>query len=144
MDIMDRKFALQFFGEDGMGSTGDSGVPVGGTPGIDAPVSGLSGSENSIYDAPNSTDVDPAQAQPADGSQGDGTNQPALPAEYAEFTLPEGFDKSESYETQVGEFKTLAKELNLSQEQAQKLVDFHAKTWMGAIAEADERNSTLS
>ncbi|MFZ0945694.1 MAG: hypothetical protein WB930_00035 [Syntrophobacteraceae bacterium] len=43
------------------------------------------------------------------------------PAEYAEFTIPEGITLDEQTAT---EFKGLAKELDLTQEQAQKLLDF--------------------
>jgi hypothetical protein len=43
------------------------------------------------------------------------------PAEYAEFTVPEGTALDEQTAT---EFKGLAKELDLTQEQAQKLLDF--------------------
>jgi hypothetical protein len=46
---------------------------------------------------------------------------PKAPAEYAEFTLPEGTTLDEQSAT---EFKGLAKELDLTQEQAQKLLDF--------------------
>jgi hypothetical protein len=51
------------------------------------------------------------------------TEKPAAkaPAEYAEFTLPEGATLDEQSAT---EFKGLAKELDLTQEQAQKLLDF--------------------
>lgn len=51
------------------------------------------------------------------------TEKPAAkaPAEYAEFTLPEGTTLDEQSAT---EFKGLAKELDLTQEQAQKLLDF--------------------
>ncbi len=50
------------------------------------------------------------------------------PAEYAAFELPEGVNLDEPV---MGEFKGLAKELNLSQEQAQKLVSLGAKMQSG-------------
>ncbi len=43
------------------------------------------------------------------------------PEEYADFTIPEGTTLDETTAT---EFKTMAKELDLTQEQAQKLLDF--------------------
>lgn len=54
------------------------------------------------------------------------------PEEYAEFTLPEGTALDEQSAT---EFKGLAKELDLTQEQAQKLLDFGGGK-LRAIAEA--------
>jgi len=47
--------------------------------------------------------------------------EPKAPAEYAEFTVPEGSTLDSESAT---EFKSLAKELDLTQEQAQKLLDF--------------------
>ena len=47
--------------------------------------------------------------------------EPKAPEEYAEFTVPEGTTLDEQTAT---EFKGLAKELDLTQEQAQKLLDF--------------------
>lgn len=54
--------------------------------------------------------------QPEEGSR--------KPVEYTDFTLPEGFHAEEGL---MGEFKDIAKELNLSQENAQKLVDLQTK-----------------
>ena len=48
--------------------------------------------------------------------------------QYEKFTIPEGFDYDDG---KVSEFTTLARELNLSQEQAQKLVDLHVRHWLG-------------
>ena len=47
--------------------------------------------------------------------------KPKAPEEYAEFAIPEGTTLDEQTAT---EFKGLAKELDLTQEQAQKLLDF--------------------
>lgn len=47
--------------------------------------------------------------------------EPKAPEEYGEFTIPEGTTLDEQTAT---EFKGLAKELDLTQEQAQKLLDF--------------------
>lgn len=47
--------------------------------------------------------------------------EPKAPAEYADFTVPEGVTMAEQDAT---EFKGLAKELDLTQEQAQKVLDF--------------------
>ena len=48
--------------------------------------------------------------------------------EYEKFTLPEGFEYDEG---KVGEFTTLAREMNLTQDQAQRLIDLHVKHWLG-------------
>jgi len=50
------------------------------------------------------------------------------PEAYADFSLPEGVQLDSAV---MGEFGTLAKELNLSQDQAQKLVDLQAKATAG-------------
>ncbi len=50
--------------------------------------------------------------------------KPSAPDEYEDFTLPEGYEANEA---ELGEFKTLAKDFNLSQDQAQSLIDFEAK-----------------
>lgn len=54
------------------------------------------------------------------------------PEKYEDFKLPEGLELSPEVVTEVS---GLFKELNLSQTQAQKLVDFHSKT-LSATAEA--------
>lgn len=48
--------------------------------------------------------------------------------QYEKFTIPEGFDYDDG---KVSEFTTLARELNLNQAQAQKLVDLHVRHWLG-------------
>jgi hypothetical protein len=50
--------------------------------------------------------------------------KPGAPEEYADFTLPEGMEADPDL---IAEFKAEAKRLNLSQEDAQKLVDIQAK-----------------
>lgn len=51
-------------------------------------------------------------------------DKPGAPEEYGEFAMPEGI----ALDTELGgELKTIAKELNLTQEQAQKLADLGAK-----------------
>lgn len=48
--------------------------------------------------------------------------------QYEKFTIPEGFDYDDG---KVSEFTALARELNLTQAQAQKLVDLHVRHWLG-------------
>ena len=66
--------------------------------------------------------------------------------QYEKFTIPEGFDYDDG---KVSEFTALARELNLSQEQAQKLVDLHVRHWLGfeeqTKAQAEEwRKQTMN
>ena len=53
------------------------------------------------------------------------------PEKYTDFTVPDGVEVNQPM---LEEFKTLAKELDLSQEKAQKLVDFQAKYVKGIDA----------
>jgi hypothetical protein len=61
-----------------------------------------------------------------DPKAGDKTDKKSdgAPEKYADFTLPEGYEKDEEL---LGEFSALAKEANLPQEVAQKFVDLQAK-----------------
>ena len=72
------------------------------------------------------TTEDPA-AKPKgdDAGNADGDSDPKAPIEtYAEFTMPEGMELDSAM---LEEAMPLFKELNLTQEQAQKLVDFQSK-----------------
>lgn len=79
-------------------------------------------------DATKPADADADKA--TDGKDGTAKKDEAkgAPEEYADFTLPEAFKVDD---TALGEFKALAKELNLPQEAAQKLVDMQAKLQSG-------------
>ncbi|MGO8944260.1 MAG: hypothetical protein ACLQJ7_11380, partial [Syntrophobacteraceae bacterium] len=66
-------------------------------------------------------DADGKQKLGADGKPIPKPPVAKAPSEYAEFTIPEGTTLDEQTAT---EFKGLAKELDLTQEQAQKLLDF--------------------
>lgn len=86
----------------------------------------------------NAPAADPAPAGTGDNPAGDTppTDQPAAdpgktdppaatgaPESYADFTLPEGMTYDAA---SAGDFLTVAKEMNLTQTQAQKLVDLYA------------------
>lgn len=58
------------------------------------------------------------------------------PEQYADFSAPEGVELDEAV---LGDFRTTAKELNLTQEQAQKVVDLGAKMLQGWTAKANEQ-----
>lgn len=76
------------------------------------------------------------------GQSAEGTEQPneettepkaEVPEEYADFTMPEGIEVDKSL---TDGFKPIAKELGLTQEQAQKLVDYYAS---GVLAQRQEQ-----
>ena len=108
---------------------------------------------------------DPAAGEPKDGGQkdgpegekdpeqedGEGEPDKALadedkaegkaPESYEKFSLPEGFEYDEKL---AGEFGGVAKELGLSQDQAQKLVDHYIKLSQEGIAVQTERLAQVS
>lgn len=93
-------------------------------------------------EATGTAPADPGQVQqtePVAGAQAGAVqpateNAPVEPVEYADFNLPEGYNLT----GEIGdEFKTLAKDLKLTQDQAQKLLDLDVKR-------ADAHKSALS
>jgi len=79
--------------------------------------------------ASTATDGKPAegttdQGKPADGESADDGKPTGAPEQYEDFTAPEGVKLDAEV---AGEFKTLAKELNLPQDQAQKVADIGVK-----------------
>lgn len=60
----------------------------------------------------------------ADEGQGKDNKSNGAPAEYADFTAPEGMTM---HPESMGELKAMAKELNITQEKAQQLADLGAK-----------------
>lgn len=61
----------------------------------------------------------------SEGDEGDkGSKEEGAPETYADFTMPEGMETDEGV---LGKFTGVAKELNLTQEQAQKLIDISAE-----------------
>ena len=88
--------------------------------------------------------------EPQQGRQSAQTSDPqgAEPAknldaatQYEKFSLPEGFDYDDG---KVSEFTALARELNLTQEQAQKLVDLHVRHWLGFEEQTRAQNEAWS
>lgn len=110
---------------------------------VDPPAGGERTADPVVTDPP--TDTDPA----ADGDKAllvgdadpaaDGSDKApeGAPEEYKDFTVPDGmtFDKESATD-----FLTTAKELNLSQEQAQKLVDLYG-TRLSSQQEAQQKQS---
>ena len=110
--------------EDGMGAgtpqslLGGAGAPEGGDLSGGAQGGSLLGGQTPPAGAEGGTQ---GGEPPKDGG---GQTPPAQPPEYTKFSVPEGFDYDDG---KVSEFATLARELNLNQEQAQKLVDLHMR-----------------
>lgn len=75
--------------------------------------------------------------KPGDQSKQDDANKPQVkaPEQYEEFTAPEGVDLDPALS---GDLKTLAKELDLTQEQAQKVADLGAKLTQTHVAKQAE------
>ena len=85
--------------------------------------------------APNPDDAKPDDAdKPKDESKNaDGKDKPTgAPEAYEDFTLPDGMEMDTEI---LGEFKNLAKELNIPQAKAQQLIDFQSQL-AGKQAEA--------
>ena len=109
---------------DGGTFLGGAGTPEGGETG---------GTQGGTLLGGQTPPADPQQGQQGGepAAQSDQPNQPKnldAATQYEKFNLPEGFDYDDG---KVSEFTTLARELNLSQEQAQKLVDLHVRHWLG-------------
>lgn len=113
----------------GGGGGGDVSAPA---PTAEAPAPAA---ESSVLTPPAPTDApapkpDDAQPEDADKSKdesqdADGKDKPTgAPEAYEDFTLPEGMEMDVEI---LGEFKNLAKELNIPQAKAQQLIDFQSQ-----------------
>jgi len=104
------------------GSGEPNATPKGDAPKPAAPAAGA---------APDGSGQDPTKPKDGEGKPGEGQPPkppapaaPVVPEKYADFTVPEGFELRPEV---LGEFTAAAKELKLTQEQAQKLVDLQTK-----------------
>ncbi|MDA0798716.1 MAG: peptidase [Chloroflexi bacterium] len=117
-------------------------------PNQDPPVDGTTGTKTALNQDPPADDAevgsgdlnqDGAPEEPAEGEK----KVESAPDAYEAFKLPEG---AEADEAQLAAFNEVARELNLSQDAAQKLIDFEvervkqqqesaAKYWTDQIAE---------
>lgn len=95
--------------------TADDGTTTDGTGGTEGQ-EGLGGTK--VAD-------DKGKEGDGDGGEKGKETDTGAPESYEDFTLPEG---SEVDKAKLEEFTPLAKELNLSQDNAQKLVDYYVKT----------------
>lgn len=87
--------------------------------------------------APSPAPVAAPAATPAPSPAPAPAAETGAPEAYADFTLPEGVAPDPAL---MGEFKTIAKELNLPQAAAQKLVDLNARV---EVARAEQVQATL-
>jgi hypothetical protein len=80
--------------------------------------------------------------KPAEGSDGDtdDTSQDGAPEAYVDFNMPDGVEMDKE---RLDAFKPMAKALDLSQEQAQQLIDFDNKRVQADKAASDEYYSNL-
>lgn len=97
---------------------------------VPAADTGLTPPDSLLGDKPAAEGEKPAE-KPAEAAK----QEEAKPIEYTDFKLPEGLTVDE---TKVGEFKTLASELGIPQEGAQKLMDLYANE-IKQISEAPMR-----
>lgn len=111
--------------------------PAKGTPGDASPA------KTALTQDPQPQAGDPAKTQPdadktagsdsKDGSEGQNTDKDkpeGAPESYADFTLPENMEVDAAV---LDEFKGMAKEANMPQEQAQKFVEMGAKLTQEAV-----------
>lgn len=116
----------------------DSGAPAP-APAPAAPAPAPIDSSAAPAPAPSAAPAAPApSAAPAAPAPSPAPSPaPAAPEAYADFALPEGVAVNAE---RMGEFKSLAKELNLTQDAAQKLVDMNARA---EVARATQVQDTL-
>lgn len=144
--MMDKLFDLQLFADDGT-EGGEGGLLSGDNGAEDKGSEGglLSGEGDTDKDADNGADEgeqDKGTDDKGEGDKGadgdsdkDKEEKPeGAPEKYDAFTVPEGYKLDE---TAVTEFGALAKELNLTQENAQKLVDYQVKFQQAQNARLD-------
>jgi len=80
-------------------------------------------SDSTLHEEDASPQNNPPEDKPPEDKLEDEEPVPRAPAEYAEFKLPEGVQFDEAG---MREFKSFAKEQDLTQEQAQKVLEFGA------------------
>ncbi len=102
------------------------------TPATDSPVQTTPNADTPQEQAASKT-PDNQQDKPDEGKVG-------APEAYADFTIPEGITVNDSA---ISSFKEVAKNLNLTQEQAQGLVDLQTKIMQEASTKQEETFNTL-
>ena len=138
-------FDIQFFA--GEGGEGAGGQPISVTTNAELAQDGgtRAGSVTSLTQTPT-TDGGQTSAVPASGEPGSLTPQtpPAepkvkAPESYQPFTLPAEMPAgSPQVKEALAEASGVFKELGLTQEQGQRLIDLHAKHWLGGMLNQQE------
>lgn len=137
-----RGFDIQFFaGEDGDGT---GGQPISVTTNADPAPQAATGA-NTVTSQTQTPTTDGGQT-PASGEPGSPTPQtpPAeprakAPESYQPFTLPAEMPaENPQVKEALAEAGGLFRELGLTQEQGQKLIDLHAKHWLGGMLNQQE------
>lgn len=138
-------FDIQFFA--GEGGEGAGGQPISVTTNAEPAQDGgtRAGSVTSLTQTPT-TDGGQTPAAPASGEPGSPTPQtpPAepkakAPESYQPFTLPAEMPaENPQVKEALAEASGVFKELGLTQEQGQKLIDLHAKHWLGGMLNQQE------
>jgi len=115
-------------------SDADGTAKADETPKADKAGAWLKDDDKSSEDDAKADDADGDDAaedkdgEDSDKDDPDKDNEEGAPEEYADFDMPDGVQVTEETKPILDEFKTFAKEeLNLSQEKAQKLVDFQTR-----------------
>ncbi|MCR0998664.1 peptidase [Serratia rubidaea] len=148
MNLFERLMHRRLFSE-APADGGDGGAPAAAdTPAADAPQAGSAdqpaGEDKPADDKPaDSPDKDKAdKAGKENGDKPEKGDKPSAPEKY-EFSAPEG---QELDANALSVFEPIAKELGLSQEQAQKLVDIYpqlqqqqAEAWSKQVADWGEQ-----
>lgn len=113
------------------------------TDAVDAPATTpVSGAEPATSQAPTTAQPNtPPAAAPQQAPEGDKPAAPAIPEKYEFKGLPEGYTLDEA---QIGEWSGVFKELGLSQEQAQKLVEMDAKRFTAANSPEAQQAAALA
>ena len=112
---------------------------VDGAPAVDQQQQ-QQGTDQTAADKPNGQ-ADGEAGKTGDKTKDDAKPEAKAPEQYEEFTAPEGVDLDPALS---GDLKTLAKELDLTQEQAQKVADLGAKLTQTNTAKQAEMLTTAA
>ena len=138
-------FDIQFFA--GEGGEGAGGQPISVTTNADpTPQPAVGANTVTSQTQTPTTDGGQASAATASGEPGSPTPQtpPAepktkAPESYQPFTLPAEMSADDpQVKEALAEASGIFKELGLTQEQGQKLIDLHAKHWLGGMLNQQE------
>ncbi|SBW79901.1 hypothetical protein PVE_R1G2015 [Pseudomonas veronii 1YdBTEX2] len=132
MKLLGRVYMSEAPADGGQGGGADAPAPTADAPAPAADGSVLTPAAPAAAPAPDATKTPEQIQQEADaaakakeGKDADGKDKPTgAPEAYDDFTLPEGMEMDADV---LGEFKNLAKELNIPQAKAQQLIDFQTQ-----------------